>query len=315
MVQKNISMEEIDDIFSERFHNIFEIMIEGRRIENSRLSKNAKNSRPIGKKKNCTYKALAEEAGVNEKTFHSYMSSQNRSKRLDIVAQIAHHFNISMDYLLGFTDVKELYFDDVSTADMRKISKYTGLSSKAIKQLHKYACLKESTVTQTVNQLLEELADNHSIKEFDMLNPPEEVYTEEYIKQLEESYAELPPELRAPYTEEEAEQAYQEYQKLMDDGSAADMLYESCKTITGERVLQLIDAYLHLSMDGTEVYSVTNDGVIRDMDSMIDSDMVGISDIQVQMPGGALIEQFLMEQIKDAIKDLKYGKAVRKKSR
>ena len=173
MAQGTISKEKIDETFANRFKDTFKDIIEERRFQNSQLSADGK---PVGKKYGCTHKELAMEAGVNEKTFHSYISSQNKSKRLDIVAQIAYHFNISVDYLLGFTNVQELRFDGVSTADVRKISEYTGLSSKAIEQLHKYAGAGNLTMTQTVNQLLEELADNHSMKEFEALHPLDEEY-------------------------------------------------------------------------------------------------------------------------------------------
>lgn len=299
MVRRNISKEEVDNMFAERFHDTFDRIIDDRRFWNSQLSENGK---PMGRKWECSHKALAAEAGVNEKTFHSYISNQNRSKRLDIVAQIAHHFNISVDYLLGFTDVRELYFDDVSTADIRKMSEYTGLSSKAIKQLHKYAGLKNLTMTQTFNQLLEELESNRSMKE------REELYflDEEEAAYMQQIAEEGPPE-SPEWTEEEEERSYQQYQDYIDSGAAEALASESCKAFTGDRVLQLIDAYLHLKMDKTREYIVSDKGVILSMDKMIEADVRGFSEIQAQLPGGAVVEQFLMEQIKDAIKHLKHG--------
>lgn len=298
MVRRNISKEEIDSTFAKRFYDTFERIIEDRRIWNSQLSVNGKS---IGRKWECSHKALAAEAGVNEKTFHSYISNQNRSKRLDIVAKIAHHFNISVDYLLGFTDVRELYFDDVSTADIRKISEYTGLSSKAIEQLHKYAGLKNLTMTQTFNQLLEELADSHSIKEFDELHPLDEEDLE-YMQRMAEEGQPEPPD----WTEEELERSYQEYEEQMKNGLAAAMISESCKVFTGEQILQLIDTYLHLSMKPTEVYSVTNDGMICDANGVMEKRLYN-EDIQMRMCGSEVVEEFLLEQIRKAIEKMKHG--------
>ena len=192
------------------------------------------------------------EAGVNEKTFHSYISSQNKSKRLDIVAQIAYHFNISVDYLLGFTNVQELRFDGVSTADVRKISEYTGLSSKAIEQLHKYAGAGNLTMTQTVNQLLEELADNHSMKEFEALHPLDEEYMAWEQQMAEEGPPETPEQ-----TDEELVRSYQEFQEDINSGVEDALASVTSKVFTGDKVLQLIDAYLHLKIDRTHTLSVT----------------------------------------------------------
>ena len=299
MAQGTISKEKIDETFANRFKDTFKDIIEERRFQNSQLSADGK---PVGKKCGCTHKELAMEAGVNEKTFHSYISSQNKSKRLDIVAQIAYHFNISVDYLLGFTNVQELRFDGVSTADVRKISEYTGLSSKAIEQLHKYAGAGNLTMTQTVNQLLEELADNHSMKEFEALHPLDEEYMAWEQQMAEEGPPETPEQ-----TDEELVRSYQEFQEDINSGVEDALASVTSKVFTRDKVLQLIDAYLHLKIDRTQTYIISDKGVILNMNDMIEADVRGFSEIQMQLPASEVAEQALLDQIKDELKYLKHG--------
>lgn len=62
----------------------------------------------------------------------SYYENGTRMPNIDDLATMADLFNTTTDYLLGLTDVKS------SDTEIINISKYTGLSEKAISTLHHY---------------------------------------------------------------------------------------------------------------------------------------------------------------------------------
>lgn len=52
-------------------------------------------------------KWLADAAETKEATISRYVTGVNKSSRLDILANISRALNVSTDYLLGLTDVKQ----------------------------------------------------------------------------------------------------------------------------------------------------------------------------------------------------------------
>lgn len=55
--------------------------------------------------KNITQRELADKINVTEVTISRYLSGE-RSPRIEIVNKIAEYFNVSIDYLLGVSDIR-----------------------------------------------------------------------------------------------------------------------------------------------------------------------------------------------------------------
>lgn len=73
---------------------------------------------------------LASVLGIKRQVV-SYYESGTRFPNVDIIIELAKHYNVTTDYLLGLSNAKPI--DNVVQA----VSKYTGLSGDAIKKLHK----------------------------------------------------------------------------------------------------------------------------------------------------------------------------------
>lgn len=92
--------------------------------------------------RNMTQIQLAKEIDVTNVTISRYLSGE-RSPRIEIVSKIAKYFSVSVDYLLGHTDVKQL----ISKEEFEK----NLLNSEFVK---KYAPLTEEQ-KKTLNSLIE----------------------------------------------------------------------------------------------------------------------------------------------------------------
>ena len=101
--------------------------------------------------------------------------------------------------------------------------------------------------------------------------------------------------------------SYQEFQEDINSGVEDALASVTSKVFTGDKVLQLIDAYLHLKIDRTQTYIISDKGVILNMNDMIEADVRGFSEIQMQLPASEVAEQALLDQIKDELKYLKHG--------
>lgn len=75
-----------------------------------------------------TQRELAIAIGVEKDTINRWESAKRGIKAQDI-AKLAQHFNVSADYLLGISEIATV------NADIKMIHDYTGLSTKAIKNL------------------------------------------------------------------------------------------------------------------------------------------------------------------------------------
>ncbi len=64
-----------------------------------------KNLSILLEERNITQRELAEKIDVTEVTISRYLSGE-RSPRIEIVNKIANYFKVSVDYLLGRTDIK-----------------------------------------------------------------------------------------------------------------------------------------------------------------------------------------------------------------
>lgn len=72
---------------------------------------------------NTTQRELAEKVNVTEVTISRYLSGE-RKPRIEIIHKIAKYFNVSVDYLLGLTDVPyKLEYDSQLTLDQTALNK------------------------------------------------------------------------------------------------------------------------------------------------------------------------------------------------
>ena len=63
----------------------------------------------------------------------SYYETGTRIPNVEDLALLAKHFNTSVDYLIGLSDIKSI------NSDIKSICKYTGLSENAVNTLHRIA--------------------------------------------------------------------------------------------------------------------------------------------------------------------------------
>lgn len=80
------------------------------------------------RKKNETQQQLAEALGVSRSLVKAWETGIRRIQ-IDDLLKLAEHFNVTTDYLLGLTTVKN------TDADLRTAEKVTGLRAESLKQL------------------------------------------------------------------------------------------------------------------------------------------------------------------------------------
>ncbi len=101
-------------------------------------------------------KKLAEYLGCSVQAISQYKNGLATPKMENLIS-IAHYFGCSLDYLIGLSDVR------TPSADIQAMCEYTGLSEKAIKQLHVLSMDRERNQTSDAaidgtNILLENVA-------------------------------------------------------------------------------------------------------------------------------------------------------------
>lgn len=77
---------------------------------------------------NVTQAILAEKASISTGAMSNLIHGVN-TPSIDVIQRIANYLNVSVDYLLGNTDIKPL------NLELQAISKHTGLSEKSINKL------------------------------------------------------------------------------------------------------------------------------------------------------------------------------------
>lgn len=103
---------------------------------------------------------LREEKGLNKKEiakelklpYTTYLNYENdeREPNSDTLIKIAKYFNVSIDYLLGVSDVR------TTDINVRQIRNATGLTEKSIVNIKKF-CIDETFGMVYLNKLLEDL--------------------------------------------------------------------------------------------------------------------------------------------------------------
>ncbi len=72
---------------------------------------------------NMTQTQLAKKVGTSNVTICRYLTCE-RTPRLDVIAKIAEVFNVSVDYLLGTSDDKDIkYFNEISDMNIALLIK------------------------------------------------------------------------------------------------------------------------------------------------------------------------------------------------
>jgi len=129
-------------------------------------------------KENLSQTELADLIGISRQSIGFYEQGF-RLPDVEIASDIADYFNVTTDYLLGKTDIKN------ADPDMQAICKYTGLNEEAINVLKFYHTRNVSNFISTVNFLLEQetpyplnpavvIPDNMSEEEWDKILAEEE---------------------------------------------------------------------------------------------------------------------------------------------
>ncbi|MBU5256813.1 helix-turn-helix domain-containing protein [Tissierella praeacuta] len=122
---------------------------------------------------NINQKELAKKVGVTEVTISRYMTGE-RKPRIDIANKIAEYFNVSLDYLMGASDVRDPYDQEKHKDELRKKAKDSVEKEfkKEIEALDEFRNIMINKGFDYENKTYEELAQiivKH-IKIQDMLN-------------------------------------------------------------------------------------------------------------------------------------------------
>lgn len=83
------------------------------------------------KTKKMTDTRIADEIGISKASLSKYLND-NAEIGINSLVKIAEYFNVSFDYLLGFSDIKS------PNVELKAVCEYTGLSEKAIQNIIKY---------------------------------------------------------------------------------------------------------------------------------------------------------------------------------
>ena len=314
-------------IFKQRLRNVVYEKIEG--LRDSRDRQKADTKDPSTKR--ITQKTIAEMCGIHYKTMNSYIrddeigASPGAFPRPEHLVSIAKNLNVSLDYLFGLSEVKELnhYQDEDSIAnsdncgkmeklvnnqkqaeineELRKISNYTGLSAAAMHTLHSYVRTQDNlSMLNTVNWLLQSVKMGSMFSEYEAQGSGDypTIKFPDVSDDLAASNAvEMPP------LDEDAAKEDEEY---VNSGSHKETLRMMAEALVGSSVLQLIDSYLHTDFDCCDLYDITADGGIYNHATGRDGDMIPLKEIRAAVLSCDLVENYYLEQIKKALRDMKH---------
>lgn len=103
-------------------------------------------------------KKLAEYLGCSVQAISQYKNGLATPKMENLIS-IAHYFGCSLDYLIGLSEVR------TPSADIQAMCEYTGLSEKAIRQLHankEYQTNVSFNTVKAINMMLENVRYGNS---------------------------------------------------------------------------------------------------------------------------------------------------------
>ncbi len=322
-----LSQESPREVFQRRLRDVVEDEIEKRRDARSTTSGNHPPK--------VTQKTIAEECGISYKALNSYIRECKGSKepcaipRGDQLVLLARELNVSLDYLFGLSEVRELnYFEDTDAlanagnnkipdtsgeniaekinAERRKVSNYTGLSSAAMDTLNSYVRTKRHlSMLNTVNWLLESVDMGSMFPEYEALGSCD-YPTHKIPYDGENCNSQEPPSDLDSRFPETTDQDYDEYVKFAESGGSKESLRRMTELLIGSSVLQLIDSYLHSDLDSEALYDITEEGRIYDHAKGRDGDMIPIDELRSIVLGSDLVENFYLEQIKKALHEMKH---------
>ena len=121
----------------------------------------ATNLRVLMKENGTTQRELGEAIGVRPQTISLYCVGQSLPD-VEGMAKICKYFNVSSDWLIGVTDVRNA---DITA---RAACEYTGLTEEAVEALHKTLELKEknSSLYGSCLEILSHFIQTHSVNYF-----------------------------------------------------------------------------------------------------------------------------------------------------
>ena len=295
------------DIFRRRLRNVITEEIDGRL---DAFSRQVPEGTPLPRINQGT---IAEECGINSKTLNSYIrvESPDKSKgalpRFEQLVAIAQKLNVSLDYLFGLTEVKELHHIkgvDAPTEiddERKRISNYTGLSSEAMDTLTLYVRTKRHlSMLNTVNWLLQSVDMGSMLSEYEALGNcdfPAIKIPDESSDSEDSTPPEMPP---------LDENTIKEAKESASAGPQKESLRMMAEALVGSSVLQLIDSYLHTDFDCCDLYDITADGSICKHADGLDGDAIPLSEVRAAALGCDLVENYYLEQIKKALYDMKH---------
>lgn len=92
------------------------------------LQVTAERLRALREEKGIKRQQLADDLGITRASLEYYEKGK-RKPNIEMIAKIANRFNISVDYLLGITDIR------TTEKGLRYVCNYTGLSPITVRQI------------------------------------------------------------------------------------------------------------------------------------------------------------------------------------
>lgn len=116
----------------------------------------------VRKERNIKRQNAADEIGISRASLEYYEKGK-RKPDIEVLASLAKYYNVSADYLLGFSETES--FDE----NKKAISKHTGLTGQSIENLVLYKALKEKEEIRNYN-LSNETNDKQKLHDIDIIN-------------------------------------------------------------------------------------------------------------------------------------------------
>ena len=119
----------------------------------------------LREKRNETQQQLADAIDITRQSLSRY-ETNDRTPNIDLVYNIAKHYNVSADYLLGLSEIQS------SNKKIETACKITGLSEKAINEIIKFCSFtaEDDIINRLYNKLDADFFEKHNISRTGIIN-------------------------------------------------------------------------------------------------------------------------------------------------
>lgn len=112
--------------------------------------------------RNESQQQLADAVGVTRQTLSRYENA-DRTINIEVMLEIAKHYNVSADYMLGLTE------NQTTDSNLQSVCEYTGLSETSVTKLHEMGSLLRNRIIN--GTFMEDLIDSEELRAIIKENP------------------------------------------------------------------------------------------------------------------------------------------------